>query len=85
MQEDGKTAGSEYLYFACRGFAFVSPECASWLLDTEEERPLNIISALKGLFPILTGREPPFEEDLDWLQFTYAGLCGACVHGPRPV
>ena len=24
-----------------------------------------------GFFPMLTGREPPFEEALDWLQFSY--------------
>ena len=24
-----------------------------------------------GLFPMLTGRDPPFEAALDWLQFTY--------------
>ena len=37
----------------------------------EEDRTLNVLSASKGLLHILTGREPPFEEALYWLQFDY--------------
>ena len=33
--------------------------------------PANIFKASTGLFPLLTGREPPFEAALDWLQFAY--------------
>ena len=31
----------------------------------------NVFEALAGLFPPLTGREPPFEAALDFLQFVY--------------
>ena len=46
------------------------PDCASWILRREVVGPINVFEALTGLFPLLTGREPPFEEALDWLQFT---------------
>ena len=49
-----KMAGLEYLDLACRGLTFVPPDCASWLLDMEEDGPLNILSASKGLLPMLT-------------------------------
>ena len=44
----------------------------------EAGEPLNVFKILKGLFPTLTGRETPFKDALDWLQFTYnAGRVGA--------
>ena len=46
----------------------------------EEDGPLNFLYASKGLLHMLTSREPPFEEALDWLQFTYtADQVGAYV------
>ena len=75
-----KTAGTEYVELACRGLTFVPPDYASWILQREAYRPLNIFEASKGLFYLLTSREPPFEEDLDWLQFAYtADRAGAYV------
>ena len=42
--------------------------------------PVNVFEASAGLFPLLTGREPPFEAALDWLQFAYtADRAGAYV------
>ena len=37
----------------------------------EEDGPLNVLSASKGFFPMLTGREPPFEDALDWSKLAY--------------
>ena len=50
---------------------YIPTDCASWLLRREADRPINVFEALTGLLPLLTGREPPLEESLDWLQFTY--------------
>ena len=69
MQEGVKSAGTEYVELACRGLAFVPLYCASWILQREADRPLNVFKASTGLFPLLTGQDPPFEEALDWLQF----------------
>ena len=66
-----KTAGLEYLDLACQGLTFFPLECVSWLLETYEDRPMNIYAASSGLFHMLTGREPFFKEALNWLQFTY--------------
>ena len=42
--------------------------------------PANVSKVLAGLFPLLAGREPPFEAALDWLQFAYtADRAGAYV------
>ena len=67
----GKTAGLEYLDLACQMLTFIHLDYTSWLLDTDEDGPLNVLSIFKGLFPMLTGLEPPFKEGLDWLKFTY--------------
>ena len=65
---------------ASQGLTFSPPDCADWLIQREAEGPLNVFKASKGLFPLLTGREPPFEETLDWLQFAYtADRAGAYV------
>ena len=37
----------------------------------EEDGPLNVFYAYKGLLPMLTSQEPPFEEGFDWLKFAY--------------
>ena len=56
---------------ACWGLTFVPLDCASWLIEREEDIPITISVVLKGLFTMLTSRETPFEDTLDWLQFTY--------------
>ena len=43
----------------------------SWFLWREADVPLNVFEALKGLFPLITGQEPPFKEALEWLKFEY--------------
>ena len=52
----GKTAGAEYIDLAFRGLTFVPLDCAYWILEREEDRPLKILSASKGLFPLTTSR-----------------------------
>ena len=66
-----KTAGTEYIDLACRGLTFSPPDCAAYNIQREADGPINIFEASTGLFPLLTGREPPFEEALNWLQFAY--------------
>ena len=66
-----KPAGTEYLDLDFWGLTFVPPDCASWLLQWEVDGSLNVFKASTDLFPLIMGREPPFEEALDWLQFTY--------------
>ena len=46
---------------------FVHLDCTSWRLRREAVGPLNVFEASTGLFPLLTGRDPPFGEALDWL------------------
>ena len=42
--------------------------------------PVNVFEASAGLFPLLNGREPPFEAALDLLQLAYtADRAGAYV------
>ena len=67
----GNMAGTNYLELSCPRLTFDLLDCASWLLDMEEDRNIKILSTSKGLFPMLTGWEPPFEEALNWLQFVY--------------
>ena len=50
---------------------FVLLDCASWLLLREADGPLNVFEASTGLYPLLTGKENPFKEALDWSQFAY--------------
>ena len=66
-----KAAGMEHLNLACWGLAFLPADCAAWLLGRTADRPANVFEASAGLFPMITGREPPFEAKLEWLQFTY--------------
>ena len=66
-----KTAGTEYADLACRGLTFAPPDCATWLLWKEADGPINIFKASEGLFPLITGQEPPFKEALEWLKFEY--------------
>ena len=59
---------------------FVPPDCASWIIHREADRPLNVFEESTGLFPLLTVQETPFEEALYWLKFTYtAEQVGAYV------
>ena len=53
------------------GVEFLHPDCESWLLKMEEDRPLNVFSTYKGLLPMMTGRDLPFKEALNWMQFAY--------------
>ena len=64
-----KLEGTEYVDLAFRSLTFVPPDCVSWILQREADRPLNIFETLTGLILQLIGREFPFEEALDWLQF----------------
>ena len=65
---------------ACRGLAFLPTDCAAWLLGREADGPVNVFEASAGLFPLLNGRELPFEAALDFLQFAYtADKAGAYV------
>ena len=50
---------------------FVPLDCATWILGREADGPLNIFDASRGVFPMITDREPPFKEALDWLQFAF--------------
>ena len=43
----------------------------AWLIGSTADRPTNVFEASVGLFPLLTGRGPPFEAALEWLQFAY--------------
>ena len=61
----------EYVDLACQGLTFVPPDCAYWILWKELDGPLNVFEALAGLSPMITGKEPPFEEALDWMQLAY--------------
>ena len=63
-----KAAGTDHINLACRGLAFVPSDCATWLLGREADGPVNVFEASAGLFPMLTGQDPPFEAALDWLQ-----------------
>ena len=63
-ERSAKSAGIEYVDLACRGLMFVPPDCTSWILWREVDRPLSVFEASTGLFPLLTGREPPFSHKL---------------------
>ena len=66
-KRDMKSVGTDYVDLAFRGLMFVPLDCTYWLLRKEADGPLNVFEALTGLFPLLTVREPPFEEALEWL------------------
>ena len=75
-----KAARDDHLNLACRGLAFLPTDYAAWLLGREADGPVNVFKASAGLFPLLNGREPPFEAALDFLQFAYtADRVGAYV------
>ena len=60
-----KTAGKDYFYLAFQGLTSVPLNCAACMLQREVDGPLNIFDASKGLFSLLTIREPSFEDSLD--------------------
>ena len=65
---------------ACRGLALLLVDCVAWILGRTADGPPNVFEELAGLSPLPTGREPPFEAALDWLQFAYtADRAGAYV------
>ena len=59
-------AWSEILDLACQGLTCFSPDCAFWLLDMEEDGPLNVYAVFRGFLPMLTVQELPFENALVW-------------------
>ena len=62
------------------GVGIVPSDCADWLLGREADGPVNVFKSSKCMFRMLTGREPPFEAALDWLQFAFIADCaGAYV------
>ena len=72
-------AGIDHINLACQGLAFLPTYCAAWVLRSTADGPANISEASAGLFPLLTGREPPFEAALDWcgnslIRQTWRGL-----------
>ena len=70
------TGGRDLAY---RGLIFIPQYCAIWLL-VREYKDLNIAAVIKGLFPLMTGRAPPYKEALDWLQCVYTtDKTGDCV------
>ena len=66
-----KLSGTEYVELDCWGLTFGPPDCASWIIWREAEGPLNVFKKSTVMFPLLTGREPPFKEALDWLKLAY--------------
>ena len=56
-------------YLACRGLDFLYPDMSARLLVS----PWNIAEAYQLIFALLTSQAPPYEEALDWLQFSYTG------------
>ena len=75
-----KAVRDDQLNLACRGLAFLLTDCAAWLLRRGMDGPVNVFEVSAGLFPLLNGREPPFEAALNFLQFAYrADRAGAYV------
>ena len=74
--------GAYYLGLAYRGLTFFPLDCADWLLEMEEDGHLNVLYAPKGLFPQITGREPPFKKALNWLKFAYTTDWAGDYMGP---
>ena len=62
-----KAAGTDHVNLTFQGLAFLPADCAVLLLGREADGPANVFEASAGLFPLLTGQEPPFEAALDWL------------------
>ena len=59
-KEDGRS-------LSCWGLTFLPPDAAAPLFHLEG----SVGEFSKELFPLLAGREPFFEEALDWLQFAF--------------
>ena len=79
-----KAAGTDHVNLSCRGLAFLPADCAAWLLGREADGPANAFKASAGLYLLLTGREPPFEVALDWLQFVYTADREGADVAPAP-
>ena len=52
---------------SCQGLNFMYLDGPIRFLETTPD----ISEAIEMLFPLLAGREPPFEETLGWFQFAY--------------
>ena len=61
-KEDGQS-------LSCWGLTFLPPDAAAPLFHLEG----SVGEFSKELFPLLAGREPSFEEALEWLQFAFMG------------
>ena len=61
-----QAVGTDHINLAFRGMALFSSNCEAWRLLREVDRSVIVFEALAGLFPMLIGREPPFEAALDW-------------------
>ena len=53
---------------ACQWLTFVAPDGAAHILGN----PHHIAETIQLLFLLLAGLAPPFEDILNWIQFTYA-------------
>ena len=54
---------------SCRGLTFLLPDAAAPLFHLEG----SVGEFSKELSPLISGREPLYEEALDWLQFAFTG------------
>ena len=52
-----------------QGLTFLPPDASVPLIHLEG----SVAGSSKELLPVLAGQEPPYEEDLDWLQFVFPG------------
>ena len=66
-----RAVGTNHVNLAFRGLALFPADCAAWLIRSEADKRVNVFEASTGLFPMLTGQEPPFEAAIDWLQIAY--------------
>ena len=64
-------AGTKYVDLDCQMLPFIPWDCTSWIFRRKADGTVNIFEVSRGLFPLITGQDPLFEADLDWLKFTY--------------
>ena len=73
-KEDGRS-------LSCWGLTFPSPDAAAPFFHLEG----SVGKFSKELFPLLVGREPSYEEDLDWLQVQFAAPAHTTFSFSSPV
>ena len=54
---------------ACQGLTFLLLDAAARLFGAST----NIVEELRLLSLLLTGKDPPYKDDINWLQFAYTG------------